>query len=101
MTNWNMWQVGVKKNIWNYKIKNRKSKVESRKLGFKDIITTWQSGAGDKQGELYYRAFTRGELKRLFKKSGFNILENYYSMDNKKVCWLKGKNIVTVVRLDK
>ncbi len=108
MTNWNMWQIGVKKNIWNYKIKSWKSKVgsqklevKSQKLDFKDVMTVWRNGAGNKQGALYYRAFTKRELKRLFKKSGFKMLENYYSLDNKKVYWGKGKNIVSAVKIDK
>jgi len=79
MTNWNMWQRGVKKSIW-----------KSKRIGFKDVMTVWQSGDGKKSGQIYYRAFTRGELKRLFKKSGFGILENYLS-ENK-------RNIVTVGR---
>jgi len=99
MTNWNMWQVGVKKNIWNYKIRKLNIKVENENLDFKDIITTWQNGAGDKQGELYYRAFTKWELKRLFKKSGFRIVENFYSLDGIKSNWWQAKNVVTVGEL--
>ena len=79
VTNWNMWRRGAKKSIW-----------KSKKIGFKDVITVWQRGEGKKKGEIYYRAFTRGELKRLFKKSGFKILENYLSQNR--------RNIVTVAR---
>ena len=113
MTNWNMWQWGQKKTFWQYKIAMPLKKlinknnwkletlpigrqVENWKLKFKDVMTVWQSGDKKKKGELYYRVFTQGELKRLFKKSGFKILENYYSVDGKKTCWRKGKNIVTV-----
>jgi SAM-dependent methyltransferase len=79
MTNWNMWQRGVKKSYW-----------KSRRVGFKDVMTTWKSRDGKKEGDIYYRALTRGELKRLFKKSGFKVLENFIS---------EGKrNIVSVGR---
>lgn len=79
MTNWNMWQWGVKKNIW-----------KSKKIGLKDVMTTWKSGDGKKSGEIYYRVFTRGELKRLLRRSGFKVLENYISKNR--------RNIVTVGR---
>ena len=85
MTNWNIWRLGVKKSIWH-----------SKKIGFKDVMTVWTSGDGKKRGEIYYRAFTRAELKRLFRKSGFKILENYYSQDGRQAHWWSGRNIVTV-----
>ena len=85
MTNWNMWQLGVKKSIW-----------QSKKIGFKDVMTVWKSGDGKKSGEIYYRAFTTVELKRLFKKSGFKILENYYSKNGEQAHWWSARNIVTV-----
>ncbi len=99
MTNWNMWQWQYKKSIWRYKIKNRRLKGEGLKLDFKDVMTVWQTGAGHKKGTLYYRAFTRGELRKLFKKSGFEVLENYYSLDGKRAPWWRAKNIVTVGKL--
>ena len=88
MTNWNMWQLGVRKSIW-----------QSKKIGFKDVMTIWKSRDGKKSGEIYYRAFTRAELKRLLKKSGFKILENYYSQDGKQARWWSARNIVTVGQL--
>lgn len=117
MTNWNMWQVGTGKSIWKYKFKfprdkiqdinkfqiqnpnfqsNPKSKTQRLGLGFKDILTLWQSGDKKRQGELYYRACGLGELRRLLDKAGFEVAENYYSLDSKKAHWWNGKNIVTV-----
>lgn len=101
MTNWNMRQWDAKKSVWRYKIikplKHKNIKTNYG-LDFKDVMTVWQNGAGDKQGELYYRAFTLGELKRLFKKSGFMVLENYYALNGKKARWFNGHNIVSVAQ---
>jgi ubiquinone/menaquinone biosynthesis C-methylase UbiE len=106
MTNWNMWQIGKeKKSIWNYKlwrtVHGEKYKTENlddikEEMAFKDVMTFWQSRDGKAKGGLYYRAFTRGELRRLFKKAGFKILENYYANQGKKVFWWRGRNVVTV-----
>ena len=97
MTNWNLWRLSKGKNIWNYKLfnkKNLKSKIEN--LKYREVMTTWQSGDGKRKGELYYRAFTKRELNKLFKQAGFKVLENYYSMGGRKGHWWNGRNIVTV-----
>ncbi len=109
MMNWNMWQWRYKKSIWQYKIimplkqiigrAYRNPEIKNWQWGLRDIITVWQNGDKSKQGELYYRAFTKTELKKLFKQSGFKVLENYYSLDGKKASWWQAKNIVSVVRL--
>ncbi|NMB48668.1 class I SAM-dependent methyltransferase [Candidatus Kuenenbacteria bacterium] len=117
VTNWNMWQVGEGKSIWKYKIQfprhkiqdtnkfqiqnpnfqsNPKSKIQRLDLGFKDVLTLWQSGDKKKQGELYYRAFRLGELRGLLDKAGFEVVENCYSLDGERAHWWNGKNIVTV-----
>jgi len=103
MTNWNLWNIKYKKNIWNYKLlkhSNIKSirhiDINSLGLGFKDIITIWQSSDKQKYEPLYYRAFTKFELKKLLRQSGFKIIENYYSYNNQKTYQWKGKNIVSI-----
>ena len=70
---------------------DKKSIWKSKKIGFKDVMTMWQSGDGKKNGQIYYRAFTKGELNGLFRKSEFKVLENYLS-ENK-------RNIVTVGKI--
>ncbi len=89
MTNWNLWQKGQKKSVWNREI-TRES--------FRDLMTVWQSGDKQRKGELYYRVFTCGELKKLFKQAGFEIVENYYSCGEKKCHWWNGRNILSVVK---
>ncbi len=91
MTNWNMWQVGVKKSVWRYNLKRPG-------MYFEDVMTEWQSRDGQKKGKLYYRAFGLGELKRLLRKAGFEVVENYYSLNGEKSNWRKGRNIVSVAR---
>ncbi len=100
MTNWNMWRIGAGKGVWRYKLKipSTKSKIKNYGLGFRDVMTVWQSGDKKKQGELYYRAFGLKELKGLLDKTGFVMMENYYSLEGEKAQWWKGKNIVTVGR---
>ncbi|MFH1890640.1 MAG: class I SAM-dependent methyltransferase [Candidatus Kuenenbacteria bacterium] len=92
MTNWNLWQLGQKKSVWSRKIK---------KFGFRDLMTVWQSGDKQRKGELYYRAFTKWELNKLFKQARFELVENYYSCGDRKCHWWDGRNIVTVGRLIK
>lgn len=108
MTNWNLWQISkTKKSIWRYKLnkqihgeENYKESLEEVKeeLGFRDVLTFWQSRDREKSGGLYYRALTRFYLGRLLRDNGFRVIENYYSLDYKKSMWWKGKNIVTVGR---
>lgn len=85
MTNWNLWQLGKKKSVWKHGLK-------------RDVITHWQSGDRNRKGDLYYRAFTKQELNKLFKQVGFEILENYYAYQDKKAHWWNGRNIVSVIK---
>ena len=99
MTNWNLWQMGVKKNVWNCKIRRKKMpKNKKSDVGFKDVITFWESRRGNAGGELYYRAFTKRELRQLLRTAGFKIIENYYSDKGKKSRWYKARNIVSAAR---
>ena len=97
MTNWNLWQINNKKNIWqnkfnhNYQIPNSKYKLK-----FKEVLTLWQN-----KYPLYYYAFTLKELKKLFTDNNFEILENKYKNKNKSVHWWNGRNIVTVGKKSK
>ncbi|MFH1610304.1 MAG: class I SAM-dependent methyltransferase [Patescibacteria group bacterium] len=92
MTNWNLWQIGTKKNIWRYKFKHNYQIPNSKyKLKFKEILTLWQN-----KHPLFYYAFTLKELKKLFIKTGFKILKNKYMAKNKSAHWWSGWNIISI-----
>ncbi len=97
MTNWNMWNLVFKKNIWRYKFSYR-SLNERYNLSFRDIMTRWQLPDRKKQAELYYRAFSKSEIKALLRKTGFKVVQNYYSFKGKRAyCW-NGSNLVSVAQ---
>ena len=94
MVNWNLWQIGAKKSFWRYNWKNKSKgikKISSKDLGLRDIITFWQN-----KYPLYYYAFTKKDLKKIFKKFNFKVLENKYVKKGKKASWWNGWNILTV-----
>ncbi len=106
MTNWNLWRPTLKKkSIFNYtleKLKISEKKWESKygiskkEFGLKDIMTEWKKNKIT--SPLYYYAFSLKELDRLVKKSGFEILNSYYSKKGEKVNRFQGENIVTIAR---
>ncbi len=91
MTNWNLWQIKSKKNIWKYKFNSEAEDKIFADLKFKDVMTLWQN-----KYPLYYHAFTKKELKKLFKSANFKILVNKYVSHGKPAQWWNGRNILTV-----
>lgn len=94
MVNWNLWNVKNKKSVIRMKLHANNANMRMTRMGIKNILTTWKGG--DKEAQLFYYAFTKGELKRLLKKNGFIVEENFYSKRGKRSSWLFGANIVTV-----
>ncbi|MBI4215595.1 MAG: class I SAM-dependent methyltransferase [Parcubacteria group bacterium] len=106
MTNFNLWHFNFKgKGVFNYIIKrmNRqdglwnyleKYNISPRDLGIRDVMTLWQGGG--KPAPLYYYAFTLGELKKLAREAGFQVIEQFCEYNGVKVPWWRGKNIVSV-----
>ncbi len=86
MTNWNMWNIKGRKSVW--------KRDNEPKAKFKQVYTTWKSG--EAKEKLFYYAFTKRELKKLLIKSGFRVLENFYSREGQKVNMFLGHNIVSV-----
>ncbi len=71
ITVWNLWQTKYKKQIW----KNRFSKLIGKsKLDWNDCQITFTDNNGEVFNR-YHHAFTEGDLERLFRKVGFNIIE--------------------------
>jgi len=89
MTNWNLWQFKNKKGVWY----NLFSKKNQKGLGFKDLITLWQN-----KYPLYYHAFTLSELNKVLSKNNFEVLENKFISQAKKVHFWNARNILTISR---
>ena len=106
MTNWNLWQTSIKKkNVYKYfwerfwtpsKQWQEEYGFNKNELGFKDVFTQWK----EKKDivNLYYRAFTLNEIKKLSKKAGFNIVDNYYEYRGKRKSWFNGNNLITILK---
>lgn len=89
MENWNMWELRKgKKTVWG----------SIRNFGIRDVITKWKSPKGI--GFLYYYAFTLSELRKLLRRSGFDLLQKFYIRDGKPAHWWNGKNMVTVCKAE-
>lgn len=89
--NWNLWNIRRKKSVW------RLPHLGS----LKNVLTTWQTGDGQKKGNLFYYAFIKRDLRRLLEGQGFSVIQNFYSKKGKKSNFWFGENIVTVARLIK
>jgi 2-polyprenyl-3-methyl-5-hydroxy-6-metoxy-1,4-benzoquinol methylase len=93
LVNWNMWNLGKKKNVWKQLLKNP---VKFMFRGGRGIWTKWQGGSD--VVDLYYYAFNKKHLRNLLKSNGFEVIKNYYSHKGGHSSWLFGDNIVTVAR---
>lgn len=96
MTNWALFR----KKYLTLVAKNIILKLFGRSdLDFGDAMVPWKSSENGKvMAERYVHALTLRELKRLVKESGFEILENFYSIDDRKAHFWNGKNIVTIAK---
>lgn len=101
LTVWNLWNRKRKKNWWNF-AKDRlflskekfynKYGMKKEDLGsWKNTITIWQK---ETKSTLFYYAFTKRELKKLFKKAGFTVEKVEYSGGN---CFT-AQNIVLIAK---
>jgi len=75
VTCWNLYQLRYLKLLFKFSL----SKIFNRsKLDFKDVFVPW----GKTGVNRYYHAFTKNELKNLFKNNGFKIQELRYLRRN-------------------
>ena len=86
--------------VWNlYQPKLiRKYKIWRIIPGLKDVFIPFKFE--HKAVKRYYHVFTNRELKKLFKKAGFNIIDAYYIKKGQKTNWLKGFNLVLIAKRD-
>lgn len=93
MANFNLWRFSLKgKTLWRYKLRELISLKKGEKLGWKDVITSWDNHS------LYYYAFTLGELKRACKGRGFYIIDSYYAKNGKRANVFTGNNLVLIAK---
>ncbi len=84
ITNWNLFQRSFLKARWG---QNVKKIVGQSKLDWNDIIV---------KQKRYYHGFSKREIARLLRKTGFQVVENYYELEGGKVGRWGGRNLVTV-----
>lgn len=108
MYNWNLWQPSLRRKTVYKSLRDRvllsqeswraQYGIKKNGLGLQDVMTLWRATGVD--APLYYYAFTKNELKRLFESGGFKIINNCYTKNGNKANWFSGSNIVTVAKLD-
>lgn len=80
ITVWNIWQY---KKFHKLLLKSILLKlINKNKLDFGDILFDWKNSAGQKISQRYYHAFTKQELKKLFKKAELKIEKLYKDKHN-------------------
>lgn len=93
LTDWGMWRP----RYWRIHLKAVFAKIfHGSRLDFFDLLLPWKASAV--RTERYCHAFTRGEMRRLCRQAGFEVLENRYYADGAAVPPWRGKNLVTICR---
>jgi len=93
MTNWNLWQ----KKFRGLRIRCKLKKIFGlSKLDYNDILKPWRAPEGKILTKRYLHAYSLKEIELLLKKSGFKVIENYFSYRGKKAEKTKAFNIITI-----
>lgn len=91
ITVWNLFQKRYRKHV----IKSLFNFiVHFGKYDWNDTFIPWSKTGVDR----YYHAFTPGELKKIFKKNGFDIVDMFYTQKGKKTSFFKSHNICLVCK---
>lgn len=85
---WNLFQPRL---IWKYNL----GKII---FGFKNVLIPFK--IKEQKIKRYYYAFTKGELKRFFKKTGFKIIKCYYVRKGRLASRLNGYNLILIAKKD-
>lgn len=98
MANWNLYQKNYRRYVYKYAAKKL---LLQNKMDFGDIILKpFSERAKSKEdimtGGRYHHAFTKYELKRIFRKIGFKIKECSYVKKGEKSNWREGSNLIIV-----
>ncbi|KKQ28215.1 MAG: hypothetical protein US42_C0001G0066 [Candidatus Magasanikbacteria bacterium GW2011_GWC2_37_14] len=70
MTNWNMYSKSAQKLI---------EKGKFKEISAGDYLVTWRNSQREILGERYYHGFSLEELANLFKKTGLQLVDQYYT----------------------
>lgn len=108
MTSWNLFQLKYIKHIFDinkykdvtpktsYNIKKRKfNLLEAFSFKLKDTFIPWKNEKGEIVSKRYYYAFNKIELRNLFVKNNFRVLENKLT-DDKNI--LEARNIISILK---
>jgi len=108
MTSWNLFQLKYIKYLFDiskYKNITEKTKDEIREKKFnildrfrfnlKDTFIPWKNSQGELMSKRYYYAFNKTELRNLFVKNDFIIIENKLT-DDKNI--LHARNIISILK---
>ena len=88
-TVWNLWQPRLIK----------KYKIWKILFGFRNVFISFKSRDNHSVVvKRYHYIFTRRELIKLFKKSGFKIIDSYYTRKGKKSNQFKGYNLTLIAQ---
>jgi ubiquinone/menaquinone biosynthesis C-methylase UbiE len=91
VTTWNLFQKHyikhIIKSLFNFI-------VRFGKYDWNDTFIPWSNTGVER----YYHAFTPGELKNLFKKNSFDIIEMFYTKKGEKTSFLKSHNICLICK---
>jgi len=104
LTVWNLYQpkLLLKYKIWPMILGLRILPQSIRQISWKnldlrDVFIPWKL-SNKEIIYRYYHAFTKLEIKRLIKQSDFKLLDCYYTHRKQKTNWLKGVNLIAIVK---
>lgn len=94
MTCWSLFQKKYRSAF----LKNWKYLLKADLERFSDLQIPWKNQSGETLAERYYHAFTPRRLCKLVQESGFEIVDEFYSLKDKKVNFFKSHNICIVAK---
>ena len=93
MTNWNLFKLDRR---WRWVARAVWERLRGRfPFDWNDLLIPWKRGAVRQR---YYHVFTSGEMARLCRRAGLEIVTQFYSHGGEPTPWWRGDNLVTVAR---
>lgn len=95
MTNWNLHQWRFVPLRWRW---NAGKLLGRSDMDWNDVLVPWKNANKQVQADRYYHGFTRRELRRIAKLSGFSVVDQYYQTNGRHLPRSTAHNIVTVLQ---